>query len=83
VTEGYTPQSYLEGLCYQSTQWRYGGIADQVKARSAEEFSLVRKHHLAGFLLIYHEIIQLARQIMTRLTLFIEWSQLVIKQSGI
>jgi error-prone DNA polymerase len=69
VPETHTPQSYLEELCYQAAQRRYGRITDKVKARLAEEFRLIRKHNLAGFLLIYHEIIQLARQIMIELGL--------------
>ncbi|HZA22602.1 MAG TPA: error-prone DNA polymerase, partial [Dehalococcoidia bacterium] len=69
VPEGYTPQSYLEELCYQAAQRRYGEITERVKARLLQEFSLIQKHHLAGFLLIYHEIIQLARQIMIELGL--------------
>jgi error-prone DNA polymerase len=69
VPQGYTPQSYLEKLCCQAAQRRYGGITEKVKARLLEEFRLIRRHNLAGFLLIYHEIIQLARQIMIELGL--------------
>jgi error-prone DNA polymerase len=69
VPKGYTPQSYLEELCCQAAQRRYGEITDKVKARLLEEFNLIRRHQLAGFLLIYHEIIQLARQIMIELGL--------------
>lgn len=69
VPPGHTPQSYLEELCYQAARRRYGEINQRVRARLSEEFILIRKHNLAGFLLIYHEIIQLARQIMIELGL--------------
>ena len=69
VPPGHTPQTYLEELCHQAAVRRYDGITDQVRARLEEEFRLVRKHDLAGFLLIYHEIIQMARQVMIELGL--------------
>jgi error-prone DNA polymerase len=43
VPDGYTPQSYLEELCGQAAQRRYGGITDKVKARLLEEFRLIRR----------------------------------------
>ena len=67
--EGFTPQTYLEHLCYESAKRRYGSVTEKVRARLAEEFSLIRNHDLAGFLLIYHDIIQLAREIMIELGL--------------
>ena len=69
VPEGFTAQSYLEHLGYQAAQRRYGGITEGVKTRLEEEFRLIRKHDLAGFFLIYYEIIQMARQIMIELGL--------------
>lgn len=69
VPSGHTQQSYLEELCYQAAQRRYGEVTEPVSQRLQEEFRLIRKHNLAGFLLIYHEIIQEARQIMIDLGL--------------
>ena len=69
VPEGFTSQSYLERLCYQAAERRYGGITEKVKTRLEEEFRLIQKHDLAGFFLIYYEIIQMARQIMIELGL--------------
>ena len=69
VPEGFTPQTYLEHLCYEAAGRRYGSITERVRARLAEEFSLIKKHSFAGFLLIYHDIIQLAREIMIELGL--------------
>ena len=69
VPDGHTPQTYLEHLCYEAAPRRYGRLTPRVKARLDEEFRLIRKHNLAGFLLIYHEIIQMARDVMIELGL--------------
>jgi len=62
--EGYTADSYLAKLCYEAAVRRYSGITSQVKERLEEEFRLIRKYNLAGFLLMYHEVIKLARDVM-------------------
>ena len=67
--EGETPQSYLEKLCGEAAIRRYGAITLKVKERLEEEFRLIKKHDLAGFLLHYYDIVQLARQVMIRLGL--------------
>ena len=73
VPQGFTPVTYLRHLCHQAAQRRYGGggggVSDKVTARLDEEFRLIEKHDLAGFLLIYYDIIQMARQIMIELGL--------------
>ena len=69
VPAGATPQSHLEELCRQAAVRRYGGLNDRVRARLDEEFRLIEKHGLAGFFLIYYEIIQMARDIMIELGL--------------
>ena len=69
VPDGFTPDSYFRHLCDQAAVRRYGSITDAVKARLDEEFRLIRRHNLAGFLLIYHDIIQLGREVMIDLGL--------------
>ena len=69
VPDGFTPQTYLEHLCDEAAGRRYGGITEKVNARLSEEFRLIKKHDLAGFFLIYHDIIQIAREIMIELGL--------------
>ena len=64
VPDGYTPQSYLERLCYEAAVRRYGEISDEVEARLREEFRLIEMHGMAGFLLLYRDIAQIAREIM-------------------
>jgi error-prone DNA polymerase len=67
--EGFTPQSYLEKLCREAALRRYGSITPQVQARLDEEFALIEKYSLAGFLLMYHEVIKLGREVMIDLGL--------------
>ena len=64
VPEGYTPQSYLERLCHEAAARRYGSVPEQVERRLREEFRLIHRHGLAGFLLLYREIVLLAQGIM-------------------
>ncbi len=69
VPPGHTPLSYLEELCHQAAIRRYGRINWRVRKRLSEEFRLIKKHDLAGFFLIYHDIIQIARDIQIELGL--------------
>ena len=64
VPEGYTPMSYLVRLCYEAAVRRYSTITEQVEKRLQEEFRLIERNGMAGFLLLYREIALLARQIM-------------------
>ncbi len=64
VPAGYTPQSYLEQLCREAATRRYGRVPPKVEARLEEEFRLIHRHDLAGFLLLYREICLLAQRIM-------------------
>ena len=62
--EGYTPQSYLEKLCYDAAVRRYGSITAKVRSRLEEEFRLISRYNLAGFLLMYHDVIEMGREVM-------------------
>ena len=64
VPEEYTAESYLERLCFEAALRRYGSMSKPVKERLEEEFRLIGRHRLAGFLLLYREIVLLAQQIM-------------------
>jgi error-prone DNA polymerase len=64
VPDGFTPESYLKKLCQEAAIRRYGAITPEVKSRLDEEFQLVKKCKLEGFLLLYHDINILARQAM-------------------
>ncbi|MFC2020719.1 DNA polymerase III subunit alpha [Chloroflexota bacterium] len=67
--EGYTPSSYLEKLCCEAAVRRYGAVTPEVSRRLKEEFRLINKYNLAGFLLLYHEVIKLGREVMIDLGL--------------
>jgi error-prone DNA polymerase len=62
--EGYTPDSYLKKLCYESAVRRYGAITPDVSKRLEQEFGLIQKFNLSGFLLLYHDVINLGREVM-------------------
>ena len=65
VPQGYTAESYLRRLCYEAAARRYGGsVSQRVDDRLQEEFRLIRRLNLAGFLLLYREIALLAQRIM-------------------
>ena len=64
VPQGYTAESYLRRLCSEAALRRYGSSSNQVEERLDEEFRLIRRQNLAGFLLLYREIVLLAQRIM-------------------
>jgi len=61
---GLTQDAWLEKLCHEAAIRRYGSITPEVQQRLAEEFRLIKKYNLAGFLLLYHEVIKLGRDVM-------------------
>ena len=64
VPEGYTADTYLRRLCTEAAMRRYGSISKRVEKRLEEEFSLIARHGMAGFLLLYREIALIAQGIM-------------------
>ena len=51
VPAGYTADSYLKRLCSEAALRRYGTVTPEVEARLEEEFRLIGRHKLSGFLL--------------------------------
>ncbi len=64
---GYDAHSWLRRLCEESAARRYGRIDRRVRERLDEEFDLIGRHRLAGFFLVYHRIVELARECMLEL----------------
>ena len=64
VPEGYTAETYLRRLCFEAALRRYGSVSPRVEERLEEEFRLILRHGLAGFLLLYREIVILAQEVM-------------------
>jgi error-prone DNA polymerase len=66
-----TPLQQLEHICRERQMERYAASppAEQREAeqRLADEITLVAKHDLAGFFLIYHQIFQLAKEVATEI----------------
>lgn len=67
VPRGYDAQSWLRRLCEESAARRYGRVDRKVMERLDEEFDLIGRHGLAGFFLVYHRIVELARECMLEL----------------
>ncbi len=62
---GESPESFLKRLCFEAAERIYGAVTERVAARLAEEFDLIGRHGLAGFLLLYREIVLIARRIVS------------------
>jgi len=61
---GHTPYSYLVQICNEAAIRKYGSIRSSIQNRLDEELRLIKKHDLAGFLLIYYEVMQIAQEVM-------------------
>ena len=66
---GHTPVSWLRALCEEAAVRRYDAVTQPVIQRLNEEFRLIEKHGLAGFLLQYYDIIRIAREVQEDLGL--------------
>ena len=64
VPEEYTAESFLRRLCSEAALRRYGSVSERVQERLEEELRLIGRHRLAGFLLLYREIVLIAQKIM-------------------
>ena len=64
---GYDEQGWLERVCLEAAGRRYGTVDRSVRERLDEEFRLIRRHGLAGFLLAYRRIVDLGRECMVEL----------------
>lgn len=64
VPEGYSPDSWLEHLCREEIEVHYGpGERSDAHKRLDEEMALIRRHGLAGFFLVYRQVLDLAREV--------------------
>jgi len=59
----------LRLLCEAAAAERYGGLTPRVRERLERELSLIERHGLAGFFLLYHRIAQEARRVLCDLGL--------------
>jgi error-prone DNA polymerase len=70
VPGGKSQADYLEELCRCVAKRRHGGsIPAEIDERLREEMRRIERHNLAGLLLMYHEIIGIAREVQIDLGL--------------
>jgi len=64
---GETPDGVLHSLCCEEARRRYGLLSgrlpSQVEARLEEELGLIARHGLAGFFLIYRDLLELGKEV--------------------
>jgi error-prone DNA polymerase len=64
VPEGYDPDSWLGELCRTALAARYSeDDLEEASDRLEKELGLIRQHGLSGFFLVYHEVLQLAKDV--------------------
>jgi len=66
--DGETPHDRLRRVCRDALTRRYGpGQRDAAQARLDEELALIATHDLAGFFLLYHDLLLLAVEVAAEL----------------
>ncbi len=67
VPDGATLESFLRGICERAFTRKYGplepGTRAEARDRLERELMLIQKHGLAGFFLVYWDILQLVNEI--------------------
>ena len=62
VPDGFTSDSWLAKCCRDELEGRYpNGHRAEAEERLADELRLIHQHGLAGFFLVYREVLELAR----------------------
>jgi error-prone DNA polymerase len=71
VPEGHTPLTWLRRLCDEAAERKYSrsdaATWSRLQARLDEEFRLIGRYDLAGFLLQYRDIINIAHEVQQEL----------------
>ena len=61
--DGSPPDDYLRKVCYDELHVRYPGDKTEAIRRIEEELGIIAKHKLAGFFLLYRDLLILAAEI--------------------
>ncbi len=61
--DGETPDDLLARICWEELVRRYPENRERAEARLREELAVIRKHGLAGFFLLYRDLLLLAREV--------------------
>jgi len=62
VPEGYTINTYLEKLCHDGINWRYGNASELVGKRLEFELKVIKQMGFSGYFLIVWDLIHFSRQ---------------------
>jgi DNA polymerase-3 subunit alpha len=62
VPPGFTPDTYLESLCQEGVQRRYGHVSGEVAARLAYELDVIKGMGFANYFLVVWDFIRFARE---------------------
>ena len=69
--DGQSPDAHLHQVCARELQRRYGTVGGQVppaiQARLDEELGLIVQHKMAGFFLIYRDLIEEGKEVLAEL----------------
>ena len=69
VPKGYTSIAYLKEICLEAVYRKYGELNLKIKHRLEKELSLIERNNLAGFFLLYRDVIEIAYGIMIEIGL--------------
>ncbi|MBI5948357.1 MAG: error-prone DNA polymerase [Chloroflexi bacterium] len=71
VPDGASPDSFLRGICERSFRRKYGPLEpsfrEEARERLERELGLIAKHGLAGFFLVYWELLEMAGEVAQEL----------------
>ena len=62
IPPGFTPDTYLESLCREGVQRRYGHVSGEVAARLAYELDVIKGMGFANYFLVVWDFIRFARE---------------------
>ncbi len=62
VPSRYSPDSYLEEVCYQGARERYGNLKPEIKDRLEHELSVIKKMGFSEYFLIVWDFVSFARK---------------------
>jgi DNA polymerase-3 subunit alpha len=62
IPPGFTPDAYLESLCREGVQRRYGHVSGEVAARLAYELDVIKNMGFANYFLVVWDFIRFARE---------------------
>jgi error-prone DNA polymerase len=64
---GEFPDEHLARICWEAFEERYNDDNEEAKDKIREELRLIARHELSEFFLIYHDLLELAREVATEI----------------